>query len=255
MDAHGGPEPSPPRVKTDLHVHTVASGHAFSTIREICAQASDAGLQMIGMTDHGPALPTGAHIFHFANLVVLPRVLSGVKVLRSAECNILDVEGALDIPERVLDVLDVVHAGIHPMTGYQGGSVEENTRAVVAAITGGAVDVIVHPGNPLFPLDYETVVEAAVANSVLLEINNSSLTVVRKGSRDNCRIIARIAIAKGARLCVSSDAHDASLVGRFDHALELLDAMGIDEETIANRTADEVLDFLRSRGGKDISFD
>jgi hypothetical protein len=43
-------------------------------------------------------------------------------------------------------------------------------------------------------------------------------------------------------------------VGGFDQALELLDEMGIDEETVANRTAESVLDFLRSRGRKDISF-
>jgi putative hydrolase len=254
MDSPGGSGISVPRIRTDLHVHTVSSGHAYSTIREICTQAAALRLQMVGITDHGPAMPGGAHKYHFANLIVLPRVLSGVKVLRSAECNILDSEGTLDIPQRALDVLDIVHAGIHPLTGYQGDSVQENTRAVVAAITGGAVDVIVHPGNPLFPLDYGTVVEAAASNNVLLEINNSSFTVVRKGSRDNCRTVAGEAKMKGARLCVGSDAHDASLVGGFDQALELLDEMGIDEETVANRTAESVLDFLRSRGRKDISF-
>jgi putative hydrolase len=255
MDAPGGSRTGMPRVRTDLHVHTVSSGHGFSTVREICSEAAAGGLEMVGITDHGPAMPGGPHIYHFANLIVLPRMLSGVKVLRSAECNILDTEGTLDVGQRVLDVLDVVHAGLHPYTGYEGGSVEENTRAVVAAITGGAVDVIVHPGNPLFPLDYGTVIEAAASNNVLLEINNSSFTVVRKGSRDNCGIIAREAQTRGARLCVGSDAHDASLAGVFDEALELLDEIGIDEETIANRTADGVLDYLRSRGKKDISFE
>jgi len=255
MDAPSGPGSPVPRIRTDLHVHTISSGHGFSTVREICGEAAARGLQMIGVTDHGPAMPGGAHIYHFTNMIVLPRVLSGVRVLRSAECNILDTEGKLDIHERALDVLDVVHAGIHPLTGYEGGSVEENTRAVVAAITSGAVDVLVHPGNPLFPLDYGTVAEAAASNNVLLEINNSSFTVVRKGSRDNCRVLAGEAAKRGARLCVGSDAHDASLVGVFDKALELLDEMGIDEETVANRTADSVLDFLRSRGRKDISFD
>jgi putative hydrolase len=158
MEAYDGSGAAVPRVRTDLHVHTVSSGHGFSTVREICSEAATRGLEMVGITDHGPAMPGGPHIYHFANLIVLPRMLSGVKVLRSAECNILDTEGALDIGQRVLDVLDVVHAGLHPYTGYEGGSVEENTRAVVAAITGGAVDVIVHPGNPLFPLDYGTVV-------------------------------------------------------------------------------------------------
>jgi putative hydrolase len=242
------------RVKADLHVHTVASGHAFSTVREICSEAASLGLEMVGITDHGPAMPGGAHVYHFANMVVMPRVLSGVKVLRSAECNILDDEGRLDINERALSVLDVVHAGFHPYTGYEGASVEGNTRAVLAAMAGGLVDIIVHPGNPLFPLDYGTVARAAASNNVLLEVNNSSFTTVRKGSIDNCRVIVKEAQAAGARLCVGSDAHDASLVGQFDRALDLIDEIGVDEDTIANMTAVSVLEFLRSRGKKEISF-
>lgn len=244
-----------PRIKTDLHVHTTSSGHAYSTARENCAEAAARGLEMIALTDHGPSMPGGPHLYHFANMVVMPRVISGVMVLRSAECNITDYEGRLDIDERVLGVLDVVHAGIHPTTGYEGQAVADNTRAVVAAVESGLVDILVHPGNPWYPLDYETVVEAAASNNVLLEVNNSSFTSVRKGSLENCRMIVREAKKRGARLVVGSDAHDASLVGEFEKALELIDEAGITEEMIVNRDAASVLEFLRSRGKKDISFD
>lgn len=243
-----------PRIRTDLHVHTISSGHGFSTVREICAEAAARGLELVGITDHGPSMPGGAHIYHFTNLVVMPRVLSGVKVLRSGECNIMDSEGTLDIGDRALEVLDVVHAGIHPKTGYEGDSVEENTRAVVAAIQGGRVDILVHPGNPTYPLDYATVVKAAASNGVLLEINNSSFTVVRKGSLENCRVVLGEALRQKARICVGSDAHDASLVGGFDKALELIDEAGFPDERIVNRDAASVLTFIKERHGKDIVF-
>lgn len=245
---------SAPRISTDLHVHTVSSGHGFSTIREICADAARRGIEMVGITDHGPSMPGGAHIYHFTNMVVMPRVLSGVRVLRSAECNILDTEGTLDIHDRALGVLDIVHAGIHPLTGYEGDSVEENTHAVVAAVESGKVDVLVHPGNPWYPLEYGTVVRAAASKGVLLEINNSSFTVVRQGSLDNCRAILTEARKTGARVCVGSDAHDASLVGVFHKALELIDEVGIPDEQIVNRDAASVLEFLAERGKKEISF-
>lgn len=237
-----------PRLKADLHVHTISSGHGYSTVREICAAAAERGLEMVAITDHGPAMPGGAHLYHFTNLVVMPRELSGVKVLRSAECNIIDDRGGLDLPERALDVLDIVHAGMHPRCGYDGKSVEENTRAVLAAIHGGKVDVLVHPGNPLFPLDYRTVVEEAASNGVLVEVNNSSFTVVRRGSEENCRKIVEEAKRLGARVCVGSDAHDASLVGVFDEALGLIDSAGLEESLIVNREARTVLDYLLSRG-------
>jgi putative hydrolase len=239
-----------PRIKADLHVHTVASGHGFSTIRV----AAERGIEMVGMTDHGPAMPGGAHPYHFANMVVLPRVLSGVKVLRSGECNIVDAGGSLDLDDRMLEVMDIVHAGFHILTAYEGCSVEENTRAVLAVMKSGRVDVLVHPGNPAFPLDYGTVVKAAASNNVLLEINNSSSVVVRKGSLDNCRVILAEAMKAGARICIGTDAHDAAQVGVVDRALELIDEVGFPSEMIANRDAAAVLDFLAEKGRKDISF-
>jgi len=245
---------SGPRIKADLHVHTIASGHGFSTVREICAEAANRGIEMIGVTDHGPAMPGGPHIYNFTNLVVMPRMLSGVKVLRSAECNIIDTDGGLDLNERVLGILDIVHAGMHPLTGYPGDSVEENTRALLGAIESGKVDVLVHPGNPLFPFDHRTVAEAAASNNVLLEINNSSFTVVRKGSIDNCRLIIKEAMKAGAGITVGTDAHDASLVGVFDKALELVDEVGFPAHMIISRDSESVMRFLISRGRKDILF-
>jgi putative hydrolase len=244
-----------PRIRTDLHVHTVSSGHGYSTIREICAEAAARGLEMVALTDHGPSMPGGPHPYHFANLVVLPRVLCGVKVLRSAECNIVGLDGRLDLDERALGVLDIVHAGIHPYTGYEGKSVEENTAAAAAAIESGLVDIMVHPGNPWYPLDYETVAAAAASNNVLMEVNNSSFTHVRKGSLENCRVVVREAKEHGARLVIGSDAHDASQVGVFDRAMELIDEAGVPDEMIVNRNAGSVLEFLRSRGRKDIPFE
>jgi putative hydrolase len=251
----GEAQGSGPRIATDLHVHTVSSGHGFSTVREICADAGARGIEMVGITDHGPAMPGGAHIYHFTNLVVMPRMLSGVKVLRSGECNILDQDGTLDIHDRALGVLDVVHAGIHPLTGYEGDGVEDNTRAVVAAVESGKVDILVHPGNPWYPLDYGTVVRAAASKGVLIEINNSSFTVVRKGSLENCRAIIKEARKAGAGIVVGSDAHDASLVGVFDKALELVDEVDFPEERIINKDAERVMGFLRSRGKKEIQFE
>ena len=87
----------------------------------------------------------------------------------------------------------------------------------------------------------------------MIEVNNASFTVVRSGSEENCRVIVEEAKRIGARICISSDAHEASLVGVFDKALELIDDVGFDEELIVNRDADSVLDFLRARG-KEIEF-
>ena len=56
---------------TDLHIHTVASGHAYSTIEEIARAAGEKGLEIIAITDHTAGMPGGAHDFHFQNLGVV----------------------------------------------------------------------------------------------------------------------------------------------------------------------------------------
>ena len=43
-------------IKTDLHTHTLASTHAYSTLEENCRGAFANGLEGINMSDHGPSM-------------------------------------------------------------------------------------------------------------------------------------------------------------------------------------------------------
>ena len=38
--------------KFDLHTHTIASGHAYSTVQEMAKAAADRGLELLGITEH-----------------------------------------------------------------------------------------------------------------------------------------------------------------------------------------------------------
>jgi hypothetical protein len=38
----------------DVHTHTIVSGHAFSTVNEMVAEAKSKGLKVYGITEHGP---------------------------------------------------------------------------------------------------------------------------------------------------------------------------------------------------------
>ena len=161
------------KLVADFHVHTIASGHAYSTVLENARAASQRGLQLIAITDHGPAMPGGPHPFHFSNLRSLPETIFGVRVLRGAEVNIIDADGNIDLRDRYLKHLDIVLAGFH-RDCIQPGSVEENTGVMIRTMASGLVDIIVHPGNPVFPIDPRQVAKAAFEHNVLLEINNVS---------------------------------------------------------------------------------
>ena len=43
------------KIIADMHTHTVASTHAYSTIKEMAEAARDAGLEYLAITDHTPA--------------------------------------------------------------------------------------------------------------------------------------------------------------------------------------------------------
>jgi putative hydrolase len=236
------------RLLADLHVHTLASGHAFSTIEEVARAAGEKGLEMVALTDHGPAMPGGAHEYYFGNLRVLPDRLLGVEILRGVEANVLDVNGRLDLPELYLERLDLVLAGLHVPCLPPAGKAA-NTLAMISALRNPYVDIVVHPGNPEFPVDFAEVVRVAAAEGKALELNNSSF-LVRKGSREFCAEVARLARHFGAFVSIGSDAHFSEDVGKFDQAVELALAAGILPEQVVNISARRAGEFLAARGKK-----
>lgn len=217
----------------DTHCHTVSSGHAYSTITEIAEEAARKGLEIIAMTDHGPSMPGGPHIFHIANQKVIPERIKGVRVLKGVEANIMDFDGSLDLPERFLKNLDIVIASFHDVC-IAPGSAEENTRALVEAMKNPYVDIIAHPGNPYYPIDIDRLVECASETGTLIEINNSSFVGSRIGSSENCKRIAVKAKATGVKLAAGSDCHIHFDVGRFDRIETLFEELEMPENLVIN---------------------
>lgn len=233
------------KMEADLHVHTVASGHAFSTIKEVAEAAAGRGLKIVGITDHGVNMPGGPHEYYFYQLLGFPKELAGVEILRGVEANIIDTAGNLDLPERLLLELDLVLAGFHEGSGYDPGSVEANTRAMINAICNPFVHIISHPGNPIFTVDIEKVVLAAKAAGKALEINNNSLSLSRPGSTPRCRLFAESAKRNKVLVAANSDSHFCDTVGRCDQAMQLINEVGIKKEAVLNTSALKVKDYLQ----------
>lgn len=231
----------------DMHNHTIASGHAYSTVLEIAAEASRKGLKMIGITDHGPTMPGVLGTDFTGNLAILPDFIYGVEILGGVEANILDPNGELDIPERRLKRLDIIIAGLHDVC-VEPWEKEGNTIALINTMKNEYVDIIAHPGNPAFPIDKETVVLMAKETNTLIEINNGSFHNSRLGSEENCYKIAELCKEHGVPIIVGSDSHFAFEVGRFDKAIELLKDVGMPEELIMNTSVEKFKAFLKKRG-------
>ena len=98
------------KIELDVHTHTVASGHAFSSLQEMAQAAAGKGLKLLGITEHSPGIPGTCDPIYFRNLHVVPRQMYGIELLLGAEINILDSEGNLVLPVFIHFVI----SGGHP---------------------------------------------------------------------------------------------------------------------------------------------
>lgn len=231
------------KYEADMHIHTTASGHGYSTVKEIVDTARERGLRLVAITDHGLNMPRAPHLYHFTNMIQIPQVINGVEVLRGVEANILDGQGHIDMPEEVLPYLDIVLAGFHDDTGYTGTTVEENTKAMIAAIMNPYVHIISHPGNPKYPVDIEKVVKAAKAYNKVIELNNQSF-IARPNSFPQCNQFAKMAKKYDLSVAINSDSHICYTVGNNDKALTMALNAGIRKNQILNFSVTQIHEFL-----------
>jgi putative hydrolase len=222
------------KILADLHLHTVSSGHAYATILEYAREAKKKGLKMIAMTDHGPAMPGAPHYYHFSNLEMVPTVIEGVRILKGCEANIITADGKLDLHDSDLSKLEYVMATFHIRCGYDSQGIEKDTKVLLKAMENPYITTLAHPGNPSYPTDIPTIVGAAKERGILIEINNSSLTISRKGSRPRCLEIAKEVKKQGWKVAFGSDAHFVHMLGDMSDAWKLADEAGLTPDDIVN---------------------
>ena len=217
----------------DLHTHSLASQHAYSTLSELCCAAREKGMTALALTDHGPGMPDGAIAHHFFCLAGLPDRLDGLRFYKGAEANIMDYEGHLDMEQSLLARLDLVIASYH-IECINPQDIASHTRGLVAAAANPYVNIIGHCGNPAFKIDPEPVVKACARYGKIIEINSASFKV-RPGSDTICRSVAKLCAALGVPVIISSDAHSKWQLGEHSAAIAMLEDLDFpDVETGVN---------------------
>lgn len=234
------------KIVVDSHTHSISSGHAYSTIQEMAKEAPNHGMEMIALTDHGPAMKGAPFLYHFGNLKVIPETLYGVRILKGAEVNILNSSGEVDLPEKYLKQLDFVLAGFHDIC-ITPTSVEEHTQAVINILKNPFIDAVSHPGNPQFQVDIDKVVLAAKEYDKPIEINNHSFHGGRKGSDENCLEFVRKCKQYKVNIVCGSDAHISFDIGKFDRVIEVIAEAGMPEDLILSSSVDKFENYLNQK--------
>lgn len=231
------------KLTCDYHTHTIHSDGS-GTVEQNVLAAIDLGFTEIAISDHS--------VRHAVNRIRnIERYLEDlqkakekykgiINVKAAVECNLLTMDGELDVPKGYEKSFDLLLFGFHKAAFYKGitsamhfllpkredpKSVERNTKAYLAAIKNYPVAVITHIGYGL-PVDKLKIASAAAQRGVLLEINNKhpEFTVSElKACQET-----------GVRFILGSDAHSPGAVGCVDRAMRKVLEAGIDADKIFN---------------------
>ena len=236
------------KIIADLHTHTIASGHAYSTLMENISFARKKRLQVLGASEHAPALDDAPKETYFRNLKVVDKEWGVLELLHGAELNILNGYGDVDLTYDSLNELDYAIASLHPPV-FPTGRRSLCTDASIAVMSNPHVYILGHPDDDHMPLDYEALTLAAKHNHVALEVNNSSLCPgsFRAGAANNYYRMLKLAKNLEAPVIVSSDSHICYDIGNFTRALALLEELEFPEELVVNSSIKRLTDFLEHR--------
>ena len=222
-------------LKGDLHAHTDWSDGTAS-VRQMALAAKERGHEYLAITDHSRGLGVANGLdaerlreqrqeIDRVNAELAPfRVLQGVELEVRAD-------GSLDLPDEVLDELDLVVASVHTGLRQDG---ERLTARALSAIRHSLVDVLAHPtgrivgGRSGGDFDVDALYAEAAKTGTALEIDGDPS---RMDLRDEH---ARAAIAAGCSLSVDSDAHSVGALGNLLYGVGVAQRAWVPPERVLN---------------------
>jgi len=195
-----------------FHNHTTASD-GRNTLAEMTAAAEELGWEYFGVADHSKSSvqARGLSEERLANQIAEIRELNASKrfhchIFAGVECDILP-DGHLDYDDSVLAELDYVVASVHSAFTQ---SEEEMTLRLIRAIEHPHTTMLGHVSGRLllrrdpYRLDFAKVIDAAIANNVIIELNASPWRLDMDWRH------WRRAAEKGLRCAINPDAHETA---------------------------------------------
>ncbi|MDR1417714.1 MAG: phosphatase [Endomicrobium sp.] len=227
------------KISADLHTHSIASGHAYSTIQEMITFAKTNKIKTLAITEHGYAMPDACHEYYYHNLCSLSREMFGVNLIFGCEANILDYTGRIDLSDVAAQQCDIIIASLHSRC-IKPGTENENTEAIIGAMKNKNVSIIGHPDDGRYKLNYEEVVKNAAKYNVFIELNSNSMdgSSYRQNSEENMTEILKLCKKHKVMISIGSDAHVAYHIGNFKNAEYLINKTRFPKELILNCHSD-----------------
>jgi putative hydrolase len=219
----------------DLHSHTRWSD-GRATMLEMAEGAQARGYRYLGVTDHSPrikvvnGLDAVRLLAQSQEMAEVQKQVEGVTLLQGIEVDILE-DGALDLPDGVLEILDFVIASPHVKLRQEP---EAMTHRMLRAVSHPHVDLIGHPtgrrpgSREGATYDFEAVFKEAARHGVAVEIDCDPARM------DLSPEMARLALECGCNFALSSDAHAPNEFAYVPMGAWMARRAGIPPERILN---------------------
>jgi DNA polymerase (family 10) len=236
-------------LRGDLHCHTTASdGHA--SLAEMVAAAQAQGLEYLAITEHSKRL-TMAHGLDSRRLLeqteAIDRLnagLRGLRVLKGIEVDILE-DGGLDLPDAVLDRLDLVVGAVHSKLHL---SRTEQTRRILRAMENPRLTILAHPTGRViderepYDVDMARVIRQARDRCCFLELN------AHPERLDLTDIHCQMAREEGVLISIASDAHSTLDLANLIYGVGQARRGWLEKQDVLNtRPLPELLPLLQRR--------
>ena len=223
------------RYQGDIHSHSSWSD-GKATMLEMATGAQAMGYHYLGVTDHSPrikvvnGLDADRLLAQSREMAEVQAQVPGVALLQGIEVDILE-DGALDLPDMVLELLDVVIASPHVKLRQEPAAM---TERMLRAVSHPHVDVIGHPtgrrpgSREGANYDFEAVFKEAARHHVALEIDCDPARM------DLSPEMARFALECGCNFTLDADAHAPAEFAYVPMGLWLARRAGIPQDRILN---------------------
>jgi DNA polymerase (family 10) len=222
-------------LRGDLHMHSDRTDGRDS-LETMVRAARDRGYEYVAITEHSKALAMSrgfdeARVRRSVEEIAAVRgQVPGIEVLHGLEVDIL-ADGALDLADDALDLLDWVVVAIHSRLDQDAKAA---TARVLRALDHPAVHAMAHPTGRLIgvregaPLDLDAVFARAAERGIAMEIS------AQPERADLSDVNARLARDKGVRLVIDTDAHSAVQLGFAPFGVFTARRAGLTREDVLN---------------------
>jgi len=235
-------------LRGDIHMHTTHTD-GDSSIEEMAEAAKEYGHDYIAITDHSKRVSVAGGlnadelVDELDEIEKADKKIDGIKILKGAEVDILK-DGSLDLPDDVLDKLDICICSVHYYTDLPE---DQQTERILKAMDNPNIDILGHPSGRLLQerepmnLDMEKIIDKAAEKDIILEINANPHRLDLDDR--HCKLAKK----RGVKMSISTDAHSIGELHNLKYGVNQARRGWLEAGDVINTMGvDELLDYLGS---------